>query len=1064
VQSWSHWTTIPDLVEAQVARTPAAVAVVAGEQVLTYAELDARANRLAQRLQRLGVRPEVVVGVFVERCLEMAVALLGVLKAGGACVPLDPSYPPERLALMLADARAPVVLTQPRLAKLLPRIGATTVCLDIDWTSAPSEAPPRGLGPDHLAYVLYTSGSTGVPKGVMLTHRGLVNHHRVAVDRYGLGPGDRVLQFCSISFDVSIEELFPTWATGATVVLRPGEEPILGRGWLDWLRRSGVSVMNLPTAYWHQWVRDLQALGEAVPEALRLVVVGGERATAPAYRSWLEVGGERVRWVNAYGPTEASIMTTLYEPDVPGAAPVDRDPPIGRPLANTTIHLLDPQGQPVPSGAAGEVHIGGVGVARGYLGRPELSAERFVPDPFAQSPGARLYRTGDLARWSEEGELEFLGRLDDQVKVRGFRIECAEVEAALRSHPQVAEAVVVARKDRRGDNELVAYVVPSAEDTPDGVALRRFLAGRLPSFMVPATVVALDALPLTPNGKVDRAALPPPVPAVARGSPEAPRTRVEQALADIWARVLGLEVVGVHEDFFDLGGHSLLAAQVIAEIRERFASEVPLGALFEAPTVAELAARVGTTAWGSPPAPPLVPQPRAPGEPIPLSLPQEHLWALEMRAEPAGLYNVTLQRRFTAPVEHATLIRALAYVVQRHETLRTSFGTNDRGPYQVVAASVPVELAVSDLSSTLQSEREAELHRRVAEDNAMPFDLARAPLFRAQLFDLGDGTSELVVTFDHLISDGTSAYVFITELEAAYDAYAHQRSPELRPLPVHYGDFVLWQRRWLTDERLAAQLEYWKRTLADMPFGPAVPFDKVPPKAPTRRLHSAPFRVLAEVYEGLEALARSSRATSFAVATAAVQALCARLSGAGDVVLSTTTSGRQRAELDGLIGFFAGVGRIRVDLSGDPSFEELLGRVADRILGLFEHQDIPFPRVGAALVDAFPAEAPGLGLAAVLPSEIHFVRAASDRWVPGANWVERPPPHEASVKLFLRGQLHPLSFSFLDNGEVLWGEVRGKLDFYSPRTIERLAASLEVVLTQMARGPGVRLSGLAVEW
>jgi amino acid adenylation domain-containing protein len=1055
--------TIPDLVEAAVRRAPDAVAVVAGEHVLTYAELDARANRLAQRLQRLGVRPEVVVGVCVERSLEMAVALLGVLKAGGACLPLDPSYPPERLALMLADSVAPVVLTQPGLTKLLPRSEATTVCLDRHWAGAPAEAPPRRLGPDHLAYVLYTSGSTGTPKGVLLTHRGLVNHHRAAVDRYDLGPGDRVLQFCSISFDVSIEELFPTWAAGATVVLRPEAEPILGRGWLECLRHSRVSVMNLPTAYWRQWVRDLQSRGERVPESLRLVVVGGEPASASAYRSWLEVGGERVRWLNAYGPTEASIMTTLYEPPAPGTAPVDRDPPIGRPLPNTTIHLLDPQGQPVPPGAAGEVHIGGVGVARGYLGRPELTAERFVPDPFAERPGARLYRSGDLARWSEDGNLEFLGRLDDQVKVRGVRIECAEVEAALRAHRQVAEAVVVARQDRGGDNQLVAYVVGGGRETPSAAGLRRFLAGQLPPAMVPAAFVALDALPLTPNGKVDRAALPPPVPTDARGSPDAPRTRVEHAIAAIWAEVLGLEVVGVHQDFFDLGGHSLLAAQVIAEVRERFGAEVPLGALFEAPTVAELATRVRTTAWGNPQRPPLVPQPRAPGERLPLSLPQEHLWALEMRAQPPGLYNVSLQRRFSTPVDHATLQAALAHVVARHESLRTSFDTDDRGPYQVVAASVPVELAISDLSPTPHSEREAELRRRVAEDNARPFDLAQSPLFRAQLFDLGEGTSELVVTFDHLISDGTSAYVFVSELDAAYDAYAHHRSPELRPLPIHYGDFALWQRRCLGDEALAAQLEYWKQTLAGMPLGPAVPFDKAPPNTPNRRLHSAPFRVSAEVYDALEGLARSSQTTSFAVVTAAVQALCARHSGAYDVVLSTTTSGRQRAELDGLIGFFAGVGRIRVDLTGDPSFEELLGRAAERILGLFEHQDIPFPRVRQALADAFPTEAPGPRLAALLPSEIHFVRATADRWVPGANWVERPPPHEAPVKLFLRGQLHPLSFSFLDNGEVLWGEVRGKLDFYERHTIERLAAGLEVVLAQVARDPAVPLSELAVE-
>ncbi|MBW3645833.1 MAG: amino acid adenylation domain-containing protein, partial [Actinobacteria bacterium] len=465
--------TLVALVEATVARSPEAVAVVAGDESLNYAELHARAEALARSLRRLGIGPDVLVGICLERSLEMAVGLLGILRAGGACLPLDPTYPPDRLAFMLDDAAAPVLLTSRRLERRLPAGAATVVCLDdasgdggsdgdndgdAGIPGRPAAAPP---GPDDVAYVIYTSGSTGTPKGVLLTHRGLALHAVAAARLYDLGPDDRVLQFCSIGFDVSVEELFCTWATGGTVVLRPDDTPLVGREWLDWLQRRRITVLNLPTAYWQEWVRDLAARGEAVPEAVRLVIVGGERASAEAYRTWLEVGGRRARWVNAYGPTETSVMATAYAP-APGTPLAEgSDPPIGRPLPDVSAHLLDPEGRPVPPGVAGELHLGGPAVARGYLRRPELTAERFVPDPFDDRPGARLYRTGDLVRALPSGELEFLGRLDDQVKVRGFRIELGEVEAAVAAHPQVAEAVVTAREDTPGDKRLVAYVVPT---------------------------------------------------------------------------------------------------------------------------------------------------------------------------------------------------------------------------------------------------------------------------------------------------------------------------------------------------------------------------------------------------------------------------------------------------------------------------------------------------------------------------------------------------------------------------------------------------------------------------
>jgi amino acid adenylation domain-containing protein len=1063
--------TVTDLVEAQVARTPEAVAVVAGEATLTYAELDARANRLGARLQALGIGPDVAVAAFFERSLEMAVGLLGVHKAGGACLPLDPSSPAERVGFMLADSAAPVVLTQQGLRGRLPAHGARVLCLDADEDDSgmagggaagdDDGVPPRLTTADHLGYVIYTSGSTGRPKGVMLPHGALVNHHLAVSRLYGLAPGDRVLQFCSVSFDVSIEEMFPTWCSGATVVFRDDSVPVLGRSWLEWLRRARVNLLNLPTAYWHEWARDLSALGEKVPGDVRLVTVGGEKAMGRAYRTWLEVGGDRPRWVNAYGPAEATIMATYFEPGGPRpAAPPWDDPPIGRPIANTTVHVLDDAGRPVASGAPGELHIGGAGLARGYLNQPGLTAERFVPDPFSARAGARLYRTGDLVRRRPDGDLEFVGRNDQQVKLRGFRIEVGEVEAALMAHPDLDDAAVVGREDTPGAKRLVAYVVPVADRSLTARELRRFLADRLPAYMVPAAFVVLDAFPTTPNGKVDRQGLPAPDRSDRRlEAADAPGTATEKALAAVWAQVLGIDALGVEDDFFELGGHSLMATQVIAQAREDFGVDLPLQAIFEAPTVKGLAARLDREGTGGSAVPPLVRQPRAAGTAIPLSLAQEQMWGLEAQAVPPGLYNVTVQHRFSVPVDVAVLRRALGHLVARHETLRTSFAVESGRVAQSIAAEAAVDVGVTDLSAVPEGERRRHLLRRIAEVDAAAVDVGVAPLFRAHLFLLGGDASVLTVTFDHMICDGTSAYIFLTELDDAYAALSRGEAPALAPLPVQYADFALWQRRWLTEERQQAQLAYWRRKLHGMPLGPAVPLDRVP-AVPTRRIASRDLAVPADTYRGLKRLARSSRSTMFIVAAAAVESVLSLVGGTTDIVVSTTLSGRQRAELEGVIGVFAGIGRIRTDLSGDPTFEQVVLRTRESVLGLFQHQDVPFMRVRDALVPGFPA-GPGSHPAAVLPVDFQYFHTGQDGWVPGLGVVERPGPDKGPDELFFRGQLHPLSVTLLDDGTQLWGEANYKVDFYAEATVERVASGLERLLGAVAADPVVPLGRLA---
>ncbi|MEO5680212.1 MAG: amino acid adenylation domain-containing protein [Acidimicrobiales bacterium] len=1032
------------LIEDQVRRTPDAPAVVGGGASLTYAELDARAEDLAGRLRRLGVGPEVLVGICLLPSPDLAVALLGVLKAGGACVPLDPTYPPERLAFLVGDAGLTTVITSEAHAGRLPSSGMAMIGLADD--GPPAEAAvalsPAAVGPENVAYVIYTSGSTGRPKGVLLTHRGLVNHHRAAIDLYGLGPGDRVVQFCSIGFDASIEEMFPTWAAGATVVFRPDDVPILGRHWLGWLRSQRITVLNLPTGYWHEWVRDLDRLGEVVPEAIRLVIVGGEKARGAAHRTWQLVGGDRPRWVNAYGPTESTCMSTVYEAP-PGPTGWD-DPPIGRPLPNTVVRVVDEQGADVPDGATGELLIGGAGLARGYLGRPKLTAERFIQGAAGQG---RLYRTGDLVRLLPSGDLDYVGRIDDQVKIRGFRVECGEVEAVLAQHPSVAEAVVVVREDRPGARRLIGYVVARRGAAAPGADLRRFLADRLPEHMVPSAFTTLGSFPLSTNGKVDRAALPEPEPALPAldRRPAPATTPIEEKVAAIWARVLGLEGigVGVDDDFFALGGHSLLASQVIAHIREELGTQTPLRAIFEAPTVAGLALRIAAEAPGAPTVP-LEHHSREPGARFPLSLAQEQMWALEVAASPQGLYNITAVRCFDQPVDEGALQSSLDLLVERHETLRTAVLVGADGPQQVIANDVAITLTTTDVEATGGPQREERLHALVAEQDAAPFDLTQAPLVRSRLYRLTGTASRLAVTFDHLICDGTSAAIFMDELAVAYAAITEGRRPELRPLDVQFADFARWQRQWLTEPVLQSQVDWWAEALADMPLGPAVPFDRMP-TAPSRQISSVGFTVPADAYQALQRLARATGSSAFIVCAAAVTSVLSRRAGTTDVVLSTTLSGRQRAELEPLISMFAGISRVRTDVSGDPTFTEVVGRVRAGVLGMFEHQDVPFMRVRQKLMPGFPTG--WLEVASVLPTELAYF--------PTMGRVD-------DYELFFRGQLHPLSVTLLDDGTELRADLTYKVAFYDDATIRGLAAGLQATLRAATADPSLRLSQLPV--
>jgi aspartate racemase len=590
---------IHELVEVQVSLAPDSIAIVQDERTLTYAELNERANQLAHYLQEKGVGPDAVVGICLKRSPELMIALLGVLKAGGACLPLDPEYPKERLAYMLEDSRAAVLLTQsgivPELASL-----CDTVLLEpsLEILQGQSRENPRaGTTSDNLAYVIYTSGSTGQPRGVLLTHRGLVNHHVAAIELYGLQQTDRVLQFSSISFDIAVEEIWPTWIAGATLTLRTERMPMGGSEFLRWVGQRRITVLDLPTAYWHEVVRGLVESQQNLPESLRLLIVGGEKASAAAYRAWLKSGGERVRWINTYGPTEASVIATAYEPD--HGDPIPETLPIGRPIANTEIYILDSNSQPVTIGTPGELHIGGPGLARGYLNRQELTAAKFVANPFNAASSARLYKTGDTARYLSDGNIEFVGRIDFQVKIRGYRVELGEIEAVLENCTGVRECVVVAREEN-DEKRLIAYVVPALEQTPTAAELRSSLQKELPEYMIPGDFVFLKALPLTPNGKVDRRELSARAITAAPENYLSPRDAVESQMVKIWEQVFGRRPIGVRDNFFELGGHSLLAVRLMGKVQKAFGKQLLLTSLVQAPTVEQFANLVRTESSSAP--------------------------------------------------------------------------------------------------------------------------------------------------------------------------------------------------------------------------------------------------------------------------------------------------------------------------------------------------------------------------------------------------------------------------------------------------------------------------------
>jgi len=1028
--------TIVQLFERQAAQNPAAIAVQFEDNSISYGELNRRANKLAHHLRTCGARPETLIAVCLKRSIDMVIALLGVLKSGAAYVPLDSAFPKERLAFMLEDSNAKLLLTEQNLRIELPEIEARIVCLDSDWATIDAQSDENAAAAaksSDLAYVIYTSGSTGQPKGVQIEHRALVNFLNSMRQEPGLNSSDVLLSVTTLSFDIAGLEIYLPLITGGRLVIASREIASDGLRLKDKLAESGVTVMQATPATWRMLIDAGWSGGKQLKG-----LCGGEALSRELANELLLRCGEL--W-NMYGPTETTIWSTVER-----IASSNEAVSIGRPIANTQTYLIDRNRQPVPVGLPGELCIGGDGLARGYLNRPELTIGKFIPNPFVS--GARVYRTGDLARYLPDGRIECLGRIDHQVKVRGHRVELGEIESRLLQHVAVRQTVVVAADDSAGGKRLVAYVVgkDARLSTTD---LRVFLKESLPDYMVPSALVVLEELPLTPNGKVNRRALPGTEVGLSSSDDyEAPRNQTERTLADIWSELLGASHVSRNDNFFDLGGHSLLATRLASRLLQRFQIQLPLRVLFECPTLEALARRIDDEGNGSSPSLSTQIQPIARNGFAPLSFGQEDFWFLNQLNPNTSLYNIYRAMRLQGALNPAALQNSLAEVVHRHEALRTTFVAKDDSVGQLINDVCELEWRLIDLREHSQYGREATAGAMLTEQAHIPFDLERGPLMRAVLVRLTDDENILLVVLHHIVVDDWSMTIFFNELWTVYNSFLAESRPALPNLAIQYADFAVWQREWLQQGLLDQQLAFWRRQLADMPPPLELISDRPRSVVQTCRGNREEIVLSLELMEKLNTIGRAEGATLFMTLLAAFQLLLARYTGTDDIAVGSPIAGRNRAETEGLIGFFINTLVLRTDLSGDPTFPELLRRVRDVCLGAFANQDVPFGKLVEDLQPARTANHPPL-------FQVLFVFQNAPAVTVRPRGIELTPEE-------VREGLAPLDLTIevreTDDGAHCWFEY--KTELFDAATIARMAERFRLLLESISIDGGQKISTL----
>ena len=943
VQPFDRDTLLPQRIEAVAEKHPDRTAVCYQGQQLSYRQLNEMANRLAHFLRQQGIRPDDRVGVCLPRSTDLVVAIVGVLKSGAAYVPIDPAYPEDRIQFVLQDSAIPVLITHSNLKPLFSRYAGKRLFLDQEkaLTTYPTTNPQPVAQPENLAYVIYTSGSTGRPKGVMIEHHSVLHLMVALQDRiYSRYPVRvyRATLNAPVLFDASVQQLV-LLGLGHTLEIVP-----------DAIRQDGEALLRFLVD------RRIEVL-DCVPTQLKLLIEAGlleqddwqppiclPGGEAIDEHTWKQLqNSQHMDFFNMYGPTECTVDSVVSVVKETAARPN-----IGQALPNMRVYILDAEMNPVPVGVVGELYLSGAGVARGYLNRPALTAERFLPDPFSSQHGARMYRTGDLARWLEDGCIEFVGRVDTQVKVHGFRIELGEIESVLAEHPAVKGTVVQVHRDDRGHQRLVAYWIRQSDAADvESQDLRDYLKKRLPAYMVPAIFMEMDRFPLTPNGKIDRRALPAPQLGQREAFREyaAPRTPTEEILARIWEDVLGVENVSVFDNFFDLGGHSLMATQLVSRIRNAFQIEIPIRQIFEAANLAELAQIIDQRLQQEQGValPPFSRISR--DEPLPLSFAQQRLWFIEQLEPGTPMYNIPSTFRVKGDLKLNVLEQALTEIVRRHEVLRTAFLEEDGQGRPVIHPPFEVKIPLRDFSHLAPAEQEQAIRKRLREFHTQPFDLGQMPLFRIELLKLAPTDHVVLFTMHHIISDGWSVGVFIRELAMLYRSFSEGKPSPLPELPFQYVDYAAWQRQWLRDEVLEKQLAYWREKLKGAPPLLELPTDR--PRPPIQSYKGAIERIefSNDLVQAVQKLSRKLGVTPFMILLAAFKILLARYSGQVDILVGTPIANRRFAEIEPLIGFFVNTLVIRTDLSGNPSFTELIRRVREVLLEAYAHQDLPFEKL-----------------------------------------------------------------------------------------------------------------------
>ncbi|BET96662.1 hypothetical protein TCT1_15830 [Xenorhabdus sp. TCT-1] len=1046
---------IHQLFEIEAIQHPDAIAVMSGEQSLSYGELNRRANRLAHHLMTLGVRPDDRVAMCVERSLEMVVGLLGILKAGGAYVPLDPIYPAERLAYMLEDSAPAVVLTQRAWLDVVTSTESTdaipVITLDVQdpfMETQPDHNPEvSGLTAHHLAYVVYTSGSTGLPKGVMSSHRALCNRLLWFVRDIATPPLVGALK-TSISFVDSVTETLGVLLAGGKLVVFDNHEVKDPIRFSEGLQRFDVNYLVVVPSLLKILIQGSDKQGDKghYLKSINMLICSGERL-APELAQQVVTEYPWLRLLNFYGSSEISGDATWYEYSAQSSVPAVSV--IGRPIANTQSYILDSQRQLIPFGVTGEIYIAGVGLARGYLNQPELTTERFLADPFSSEPDARMYKTGDLGRWMPDGNIEYLGRNDFQVKLRGFRIELEEIETQLMQCDGVREAVVIAREDEPDQKYLVAYLRPrdGAELVP--AELRQLLAQRLADYMLPSAFVSLAAFPLTPNGKLNRQALPvPDASAVVTRSYEAPVGEIETALAQIWQNLLGLERVGRHDHFFELGGHSLLAVQLVARIRQMLARELPLQILFDQPILMTLAHTLTRAATTTQTVIPIADR----NQPLPLSFAQQRLWFLS-QLDPAAsqAYHLPAALRLTGSLDHHALVIALDRLVARHESLRTRFILIDGQPYQhIEPADIGFTLSCQDLRQLDQALHTRRVTELAALESQTPFDFAQGPLIRGQLLQLADEEHVLLLTLHHIITDGWSLSVLVRELGIFYRAALDDNDDPLPPLPIQYADYAVWQHAQLKETTLAAQRDFWCAQLKDVPTLLTLPTDRSRPAIQTYVGDQISFLLDAALLASLKALGQRHSSTLFMTLLSAWSIVLARLSGQDDIVIGTPIANRPHHELEAVMGFFVNTLALRVKFNDDLKIADLLTQVRERALAAYAHQDLPFEQVVEALQ-------PERNLSY---SPIFQVMMTLNN-TPAQNLV-LPDLQLTSIEQAHHGAYFDVTLSLTETESGLVGAITYAADLFDSTTIERMVGYLKNILAAMVADATQRIATLPI--